>query len=119
MKLSELGENIALAKDFVLNAVDFDFASAVFAEDHFVANTDAESGANAVIEQLARSNRDDLATLWLFLGTVWQNDTTSGGFFCFERLNNDSIIERTEIHLSHFNHPCFYVFECIRSYFYC
>ena len=27
MKLSELGENIALAKNLVLNAVDFDFAA--------------------------------------------------------------------------------------------
>lgn len=103
-KLRELGENIALAKDLVFDAIDFDFASAVLAEDDLVANADAQGGADTIIEQFAWPDGDDFAPLWLFLGAVWQKDTTGGGFFGFERLDNDTIIERTDVYFGHINH---------------
>lgn len=99
--LRELGQYVAFAKDLVLNTVDFDFASTVFAEDDFVANFNAQSSAYTVIEELAWSNSDNLASLWLFLGGIWQNDTACSGFFSFERLNNDAIIEWTKVYISH------------------
>ena len=99
--LRELGQHIAFAKDLVLNTVDFNFASAVFAEDHFVADFYAQNSANTAIEKLARTDRDNLAALWLFLGGIGQNDTACGGLFCFEWLDNDAVIEWTKIYISH------------------
>ena len=96
-RLSEFGEDIALTKDLVIDAVDFDLAPTVFAEDDFVANSDAECGADAIVEQFAGSDRDDLATLWLFFRAIWQDDTTGGGQLGFGRLDYDTIIEWTNI----------------------
>jgi len=45
-----------------------------------------------------------LAALWLLLGTIWKNDTTSGGQLCFRGLNYDTIIERTNVDFSHGTH---------------
>jgi hypothetical protein len=102
--LRELGENIALAKDLVFNAIDFDFASAVLAENHLVPNADAQRRADTVIEQFAWSDGDDFAPLWLLFGAIRQKDTTGSGFFGFERLDNDTIIERTDVYFCHINH---------------
>jgi hypothetical protein len=100
-KLSELSQDIALAKNLVLNAIDFHFASTVFAEDDFVANSYAQCTAHTAIKQLAWPNGNHLATLWLFFRRVRQNDTTSGGLFGFKWLHNDTVIKRTNVYLCH------------------
>ena len=69
---NDLRENVGLAEDLVLFAVDFDFGAAVFAVDDFVADFDGEFAAAARIEQLAGARGDDLAALRLFLGRIWQ-----------------------------------------------
>ena len=49
----DLRENVRLAEDLVLFAVDFNFGAAVLAVDDFVADFDRELTAVARIEQLA------------------------------------------------------------------
>ena len=63
----DLRQNVALAEDLVLFAVDFDFGAAVLAVDDFVADFDRELAAVAAIEQLAGADGDDLAALRLLL----------------------------------------------------
>src|SRR5262249_10299011 len=46
------------------------------------------------VEQLARSDSDDGAALWFLLGAVRQQDAAGGFLFRFERLDNDTIIQR-------------------------
>src|SRR4051794_33009820 len=97
----DLRENVRLAEDLVLFAVDFDFRSTVLAEDHFVANGDRKLTAVARIEQLARARRYDLPTLRLFLSRIRQHDPASRHLFSLQRLNNNPIIQRTQLNLGH------------------
>src|SRR5262249_27020490 len=94
-------ENIALAEDLELLAVDFHFRAAVLPEDHFIADFHGEFAAAAAIEQFARSSRQYLAALRFFLGSIWQNNTASGHFFSFQRTDDNTIVEGSEIKFWH------------------
>src|SRR5438477_5384629 len=68
------GEDIVLAHDDQLFTVELDFGAGVAGEDDFVALLDAEGGALAGFEAAAVADRQDLATLGLFLGGVGKDD---------------------------------------------
>ena len=65
--LNNFGQDVGLAKDLVLRPIDFDLAAAVLAEDDFVANGDRKFATLAAVQQFARADGDDGATLGLFL----------------------------------------------------
>jgi hypothetical protein len=77
------------------DAVDFNFASAVLAENNFVTNRNAQSSANAIVQAAFLVLLLQPCHVVAFLGRIWQNDTASSGLFCFEWSDNDTVIERT------------------------
>jgi hypothetical protein len=76
--LAQHPHNVALLHDEVIDAVDFDLGARPFAEQDVVANLDVDRDELAALVAAARSNGDDLALLWLLLGGVGNDDTTSG-----------------------------------------
>ena len=81
---ADLGEDVGLAQDHDLGAVDGDLGAAVLAEQDGVALGDVGLGTAAVIEQLAGADRQDLALGGLFLGVLGQQDAAGGLLFRVE-----------------------------------
>src|SRR5438045_6552212 len=89
-------ENVFLAHDHQLFAVEFDFGSGVAGEDDFVAFLDAEGGALAAIQALAVAQSEDLAAFGFFLGAVGQDDPALGFGLGFDSLDQNLVSERTK-----------------------
>jgi hypothetical protein len=90
-------ENVTLAEDEVLIAIDRDLGAAVFAVEDLVADLDVERDAVApLLIELARSDGDDFALLRLFLGGVRDVESAAHRFGFFERLDDDAIGERRD-----------------------
>src|SRR5690349_11017843 len=88
--LGEDREDVALAQDEQRLAVDHDFAAAVLPEQDLVAGFDFHRHALAVVEA-ARSGRDDLALLRLFLGGVGDEEPAARLLVVLERSHDDAI----------------------------
>src|SRR5688572_13374837 len=91
------GEDVALAEDQVLVAVDLDLRAAVLAVDDLVAFLHLEGHALAVFEA-SSSNGEDAATLRLLLGGVREHDATRRDFLLLEHLDDHAIAQRLQIH---------------------
>ena len=98
LRLTELRQDIALAKDLDFDTIDFDFSSAVFAEQNFVTNSDADCASFATFKQSSRADSSDRTALWFFASGIRQNDSASSFFFSIQWLNNNTIIERVQCH---------------------
>src|SRR4029077_5416497 len=94
----EDGEEIVLAHDQVLFTVDLDLTAAVLAEQHAVAGLDLGSDDLAILVPLAGANGDHLGLDRLLLGGVGDEQTTRGLGFFFEALDQNSIVEGTDLH---------------------
>src|SRR5438132_11309198 len=68
-------EDVLLAHDQMLFAVDLDLGAGVLAEQHGVADLDVERGDLALVVRFALADRDDLALLGLFLRGVGDDDS--------------------------------------------
>jgi hypothetical protein len=97
-QLTEFGQDVAFAKNLDFDTIDFDVSSAVLAEQDFVTNANGDSTSFATFEQAAWANCSDSSTLWLFASGVRKNDSTSGGFFSVQWLDNYAIVERIQCH---------------------
>jgi hypothetical protein len=100
LQSTKLGENIAFTKNLDIDTFNFDVGSAVLAEQNFVANANADSTTLTTVEQSARANCHDFATLRLFASSVRQNDSASSGFFGVDRFNNNAIVKWVQSHCS-------------------
>jgi len=96
----DLGEDITFAKDLDLGAVDLDVHASELAVENLVANDNGHRNPVTTLEQSAGANGDDGAALRFFLSSIGQYDPTRGGFLGTERLDNDSIVQRIQVHLS-------------------
>src|SRR6266566_9814328 len=72
------GEDVLLAHDEELVAVDLELGPGVLGVEDLVALLDVDRLALAVIEDPARTDREDRALLGLLLGGVRQDDATLG-----------------------------------------
>src|SRR5215475_11545329 len=68
--LHDLGEDVALAHDLDLAAIDLDVAATVATEDHLVALHDGRRRALAVVAQLAGADGQDTTALRFLLGGI-------------------------------------------------
>src|SRR4051794_14804142 len=84
--LDHLREDVALAQDLDLLALDLDVAAGVAAVDDLVAGGDGQGGALAVVQQLAGADREHAAALRLLLGAVGQQDAARGLLLRLQRL---------------------------------
>src|SRR4051794_14021203 len=90
-------EDVVLAHDHELFAVELDFGAGVAGEDHFVALLHAERGALAVVEALAVADGKDLSALGLFLSAVGQDDAALGLGLGLDALDEDLVTEGAKL----------------------
>ena len=76
--LGEDREDVVLAEEDVLLAVDLDLGARVLAEEDLVARLHVERDDLAVLEDLARADGDDDALERLLLGGVGDDDPALG-----------------------------------------
>src|SRR3970040_1411501 len=91
-------EDVLLAEDQVLLVVQRHFGSRVLAEQDLVAGLDVEGDLLAVLVDLAVADGDHLALLGLFLGAVRNDDAALPGFLLFLPLDEDAVVQRTNLH---------------------
>jgi hypothetical protein len=94
--LLEHGEEIVLAHDQVLLAVDLDLGAAVLREQHLVARLDVEGDQLALLVALAGADGDDLRLDGLLLGGVRDEQATGGLGLLLEALDEDAVVQRGE-----------------------
>src|SRR5512134_1116065 len=91
-------EDVFLADDQMLFAVQVHFAAGVLPEQHLVALLHVEGPDLAVLAGFAGARRDDDALLRLLLGGVGDDDPTLGLLLLLDALHEDAVLERTDLH---------------------
>ena len=91
-------EDLFLADDDELDAVDRHFGAAVLADENVVALLDGESDRLALIVDPPLAGLDDLGLLGLFLGRVRDDDPASFDLSLLESLEEYSVIQRMNFH---------------------
>src|SRR5436309_1257169 len=92
-------EDVLLAHDEVLLAVDLDLRSGVLPEQDLVADLDVEGHHFAVVVHLAFADRDDLAVLRLLLGGIRDDDAALRLLHrLFEAPHDDAILKWPDLH---------------------
>src|ERR687891_496969 len=95
--LLEDGEDVFLAQDQIVVAVDLHFVAGVLAEQDAVAGLDVEGNALAAVVDLPGADRDDLGALGLFLGGVGDDDPADLLLALFVALDEDAVMQRTDL----------------------
>src|SRR5262249_37162005 len=90
-------QDLFLADDEVLRAVQLDFLSGVLAEEDRVARLDVERRDLAVLLDAALAHGNDLALLGLFLGGVRNDDAADLLFGFLEAFDNDAVVQWSEL----------------------
>src|SRR5688572_3683586 len=75
----EHAEDVVLAQDHVIDAVDLDFGAAVLADEHAITLLDVERDDLAFLGLAARAHRHHLTLLRLLLGGVRNDDSAANG----------------------------------------
>src|SRR5262249_2705282 len=96
--LAEHAEDLVLAQDHVLRAVDLHVRAAVLADQDAVALLDLRGDAPAFLGQLAGAHGHDLALLRLLLGGVGDDDAAPDGLLLLDAANEQPVGERLEVH---------------------
>src|ERR1700722_18920200 len=96
---AENGEEVVLAQDHVLFAVELHFGPRVLAEEDAIALLHVERAELAVLERLAVADGDDETLDRLLLRGVRDDDPPLGLLFFLGALHDDAVCERTNLHL--------------------
>src|SRR6476469_2502964 len=91
-------ENLFLADDEVVVAVDLDFLPGVLAEEDDVVGLDVERRDLAVLLNAALADSDDFALHGLFLGGVRDDDPADLLFAFVDAFDDDSIVQWSDLH---------------------
>src|SRR5580658_8379719 len=91
-------EDVVLAEDHVLDAVELHFGAGVFAEEDAVPFLDGERAHLPGLHHLAVAGRDDDPLDGLLLGGVRNDDAAFGLLLLLQALHNETIGERTNLH---------------------
>src|SRR6185503_3148031 len=86
------GQDLVLAHDQVLLALELDLLTRILAEEDQVARLHVERNALAVVFGLASASRDDLALLGLLFGRVGDDDPADLLFGFFDALDDDAVV---------------------------
>src|SRR5919197_2330691 len=90
-------EDLVLAHDEVLLAVDLDLRAAVLAEEHAVAGPHVQRLARAVLTDLAVADGDHLALLRLLLGRVGDDDAAAHLLAFLDALQDHSVVQGFDV----------------------
>src|SRR5450631_4306315 len=91
--------DVALLHDQDLDAVDLDLAARPLAEQHPVADRKIDGDELAGLVAAARPDREDLALRGFLLGGVRNDDAAGGLGLGVDALDDDAVVERTELHV--------------------
>src|SRR5690606_6941553 len=91
------GHHVFFAHDEKLFAVDLHLGAAVLAEQDVVAHLHVERTHFPVLEDLALTDRDDLALDGLFSRGVGNHDAARRGALLFHALDDHAIVQRTNL----------------------
>jgi hypothetical protein len=83
-ELGENGQDLVLAQDEHVFAVDTDVRARILPEQDLVADLDVEGDLRAVLQDLAVAGGDDFAFLGLFLGRVGDDDPALRGLLLLD-----------------------------------
>src|SRR5438034_4898748 len=92
------GENILLAHDQILVAVDANLGAGVLPHEDLVARLDVERDALSLIGQPPGPHGDDFRLLRLLLGGIRDDDAAALRFGRVEAANEDAIGQRLHVH---------------------
>src|SRR5579862_8219744 len=104
-RAAELCQDFIFAEDEVILVVHLDFGAAVLAEQNAVTGLDVESDPLALIVGLAGANGDHFALLRLLFRRVRDDDAALDGFLFFDPLDQDAIMERSNVYRHRFLPP--------------
>src|SRR5262245_26831332 len=99
-RLAQHAEDLVLAQDHVLGAVDLHVGAAVLADEHAIALLDLDGDAPALIGEAARAHGHDLALLGLLLGGVRDDDAAPDGLLLLDAADQEPVGERLEVHVA-------------------
>src|SRR5262249_46669370 len=88
---AEHAEDLVLAQDHVLRAVDLHVGAAVLADQDAIALLHLDGDALAVLGQAARAHGDDLALLRLLLRGVGDDDAAPNGLLLLDTANEQPV----------------------------
>src|SRR5579871_2928987 len=104
-------EDVVLAQDEVIDAVDLDLVAAVLAEQDPVALLDGQRAHRPLVIRLSVTDGDNLCLGRLLLGGVGDDDPPLGLLFLGDATDQHAILQRTNFHLT----PPETVFERLRA----
>src|SRR5262245_36931629 len=96
--LAQHAEDLVLAQDHVLRAVDLDVGAAVLADQDAIALLHFGRDALAVLGEAAGPDGHDLALLRLLLGGVGDDDAAPDGLLLLDAADEQPVGERLEVH---------------------
>ena len=86
-------EDVVLAHNQILFIIELDLGAGVLAKKHTVALFDVQRDALSAIELFACSGGDNLALLWLFPGTIWNDDAPADLLAFLDPLDDHTILK--------------------------
>src|SRR5437016_5911754 len=89
-------EDVILAHDEMIDAVDLDVVAAVLAEQDAIALLHRQGAQLALVVGLAAAHRHNLALGGFLLGAVGDDDPALGLLFLGDAANQDAILQRTD-----------------------
>ena len=95
-------EDVVFANDDVLVAIDVHVGACVLAEEDSISGVYTGYGDFTAVERLAGAYCHDLALLGLLFGGIGDDDAPTGGLFLIYALDEDSVLKRTDLHVSPF-----------------
>src|SRR5687768_16152808 len=91
-------QHFVLSHDQVFLTIELDFLTRIFAEQDHIARLDVERDARAAVFDSAAARGDHRASLRLLFRGVRDNDSAALLLTFFVATNDDSIVERSDIH---------------------
>src|SRR5262249_15502901 len=100
LRALENAQDFVLAHDQILIAIDLDVRSGILAEQNAIPRLHIERDQLPVFGALALADGYYFAFLGLFLGRIGNEEPADLGFFLFDSLDHDAVIQRTNLHTS-------------------
>src|SRR6185295_13863305 len=91
-------EDVFLAHDEILRAVDGDLGAGILAEQDAIAFLQVELVQLSVVVDLPLTDRHDLAFLRFLFGGIGDDDPARGLFFFLDALHDYPVLQRTNVH---------------------
>jgi hypothetical protein len=95
-------EDLVLPEDDVLFAIHLDFGAGVLAEKDAIAGFDVHGNAFAFLIEFAGAYGDYFSLLGFLFGAVGDDDAALFRFGGIEALDDDAVMEGSDIHRFHF-----------------